>query len=391
MFQPLMLPCMLRCKLALAIAVGLFTLAGPAAAARAKEERLSIHKSPFGQTADGQDVELYTLANEGGLVVKVMTYGGIITSVQTPDRKGKLGEITLGFDSLEDYLKGHPFFGALCGRVANRIAKGKFTIEGREYQVAVNNGVNHLHGGIKGFDKVVWKAKAIERPGEVALELQYVSADGEEGYPGALSTKVTYALTAANELRIAYEATTDKTTTLNLTNHTYWNLADGGASDVLSHELTLAADQFLPVDDGAIPTGELASVAATPMDFTKSTTIGKRIDAVPGAAPGGYDHCYVVRRKRGGSDLTLAARVVEPKSGRVMEVHTTEPGVQLYTGNFLDGSLKSRGATFGKRHGFCLETQHFPDAVNQPKFATTLLKPGETYKSTTVHKFSTSK
>ncbi len=376
-----------RLRSIVAAAVCCCILAGPDFS-RAKEKRLSIDKSSFGRTADGQEVDLFTLTNSQGVKVKVATYGGIVTSVQTPDRTGKLGEIALGFDSLEDYLKGHPYFGAICGRVANRIAKGKFTIDGVEYQVATNNGDNHLHGGIKGFDKVVWKAKASQAPGEVRLELSYLSPAGEEGYPGALQTTVTYSLNDKNEFTIAYAATTDKTTTLNLTNHAYWNLADGGASDVLGHRLTLFADQYLPVDAGAIPTGEIASVKGTPMDFTQETTIGERIEAVPGAAPGGYDHCYVVRRRAGGAPLTLAALVVEPTSGRVMEVYTTEPGVQLYTGNFLDGSLSSRGATFEKRHGFCLETQHFPDGVNQPKFPTTLLGPGETFRSTTVHKFS---
>ncbi|HVW38205.1 MAG TPA: aldose epimerase family protein [Pirellulales bacterium] len=353
----------------------------------AKEPAMSVTKSAFGKLPDGAQVDLYTLKNARGVTVKIMTYGGIITSLKAPDRRGQPGEVQLGFDTLDEYLKGHPYFGALCGRVANRIAGGRFAIDGKTYQLATNNGPNHLHGGEKGFDKKVWKAEPIEDKDRVGVELTYVSPDGEEGYPGTLSTTVVYSLTDKNELTIDYTAETDKPTPINLTNHTYWNLADGGKSDVLAHRLTLKSSRYLPVDATMIPTGEVKSVTGTPMDFTRETAIGARIEQV-GGEPGGYDHCYVLD-KQPGEKLSLAARLVDPASGRVMEVFTTEPAIQLYTGNFLDGTLKSRGATFGQRHAVCLETQHYPDSINQPKFPSTLLKPGQTYRHTTMHRFST--
>lgn len=349
----------------------------------------SIKHDSFGKTADGVDVSLYTLSSGNGLEVSVMTYGAIITSVKYPDRQGKSEEITLGFDTLAEYEKGHPYFGAICGRVANRIAKGQFTLDGKSYQVAKNNGENHLHGGVRGFDKAVWKASPTrsESDDRAILKLSHVSPDGDEGYPGKLEVTVTYTVFADNSLQIEYVARSDKATPLNLTNHTYWNLMGGARGDVLEHEVQLNADRYLPVDSGMIPTGELASVADTPMDFRKPHKIGERIEMVPGGPPGGYDHCYVINQKKAG-ELTVTARVFEPYSGRVMEVSTTEPGVQLYTGNFLDGTLKSRGATLEKRTGFCLEAQHFPDGVNQPEFPNTVLRPGETYTQKTVHKFS---
>lgn len=353
---------------------------------QAAEGKMSVTKSAFGKLPDGQRIDLYTLANDAGVKAKIMTYGAIVTSVETPDRNGKPGEVTLGFDSLEGYLAGHPYFGAIAGRVANRIAKGRFTIDGVEYKLATNNGENHLHGGNKGFDKVVWKAEPSDKG--ASLKLSHVSPDGDEGYPGKLSVTVIYTLTDANELRIDYTATTDKPTPINLTNHAYWNLADGGKSDVLGHVLKLNADRYLPVDANLIPTGELKSVRGTPMDFTRPEKIGARIDEVPGE-PKGYDHCFVLNQKSPG-ELTMAARVEDPASGRVMEIYTTEPAIQLYTGNFLDGSLKSRGADYKQHHAFCLETEHYPDSINQPKFPSTLLKPGETYRQTTVHKFLTS-
>ena len=357
-----------------------FTLAGA--------PKMTTKVSPFGETPDGQKVELYEFANSRGAKVKIMTLGGIITSVVVPDKRGALGEVTLGFDSLEEYLAGHPYFGAICGRVANRIAKGKFSIDGKNFTVATNNGPNHLHGGIRGFDKVVWKAQKIEKPGEVGVRLTYRSVDGEEGYPGNLDVEVTYTFNDDNELRVEYAATTDKATTLNLTNHAYWNLADAGKSDILGHRLSLRASHFLPVDEGGIPLGKLAPVQGTPLDFmTEAKTLGERIDKVPGAAPGGYDHCYALDEPNKEGAPALAARVVEPKSGRTLEILTTEPGVQLYTGNYLDGKLASRGAKFEKRHGFCLETQHFPDSVNQPNFPSTILMPGEKFHSTTIHRF----
>lgn len=353
---------------------------------QAKESAMSVSKSAFGKLPDGEQVDLYTLTNAQGVTVKIMTYGGIITSLTAPDRRGQPGEIQLGFDTLDEYLKGHPYFGALCGRVANRIAGGRFTIDGQKYQLATNNGPNHLHGGQRGFDKKLWKAKPIEAENRVGVELSCVSPDGEEGYPGTLSTTVVYSLDNDNRLTIDYTARSDKPTPINLTNHTYWNLADGGQSDVLSQRLTLYADRYLPVDETMIPTGEIKPVRGTPMDFTRETALGERIEQV-GGDPGGYDHCYVLN-KQPGETLSLAARLVDPGSGRVMEVLTTEPAIQLYTGNFLDGTLKSRGAAFGQRHAVCLETQHYPDSINQPRFPSTLLKPGQTYRQTTVYRFS---
>ena len=351
---------------------------------------MSIQSRPFGKTKDGVEVDQYTLSNSHGIRVRIVTYGAIVTSVETPDRNGRLGEVTLGFDTLDGYLAGHPYFGAIAGRVANRIAGGRFSIDGVKYKLATNNGVNHLHGGVKGFDKAVWKAEPVEVRDSVGVKLTHLSPDGDEGYPGNLSVTVVYMLSEANELTIDYTSQTDKATPINLTNHAYWNLADGGKSDVLEHRLTLFADRFLPVDEGSIPTGELREVKGSPMDFIKESTIGARIADV-GGTPGGYDHCYVLKKLSGGGPLRLAAKVVEPNSGRVMEVFTTEPAVQLYTGNYLDGTLKSRGAVFEKRHGFCLEAQHYPDSINQPAFPSTLLKPGETYRQTTVHRFSVEK
>ena len=353
----------------------------------AAEKKMSLQKSAFGKTAQGQPVEEYTLANGRGVTVRIISYGAIITSVQTPDRTGRPGEVTLGFDTLEPYLAGHPFFGAICGRVANRIAGGKFAIDGQTYRLATNNGPNHLHGGNVGFDKAVWQAEPFTASEAVGVRLSHLSPDGDEGYPGNLAVTVVYTLTEQNELKIDYTATTDKATPVNLTNHTYWNLADGGASDVLQHVLRLDADRYLPVDSALIPTGELKKVAGTPMDFTKPKTIGARLTETPGE-PKGYDHCFVLN-KAGEDSLSLAARVEEPRSGRVMEVYTTEPAIQLYTANFLDGAIQSRGATYGPYHAFCLEAEHFPDAINQPEFPSTLLKPGETYRQTTIHKFST--
>ncbi|HET6880483.1 MAG TPA: aldose epimerase family protein [Pirellulales bacterium] len=366
----------------LAVAV-LLTLVISGSRSAAAEENMPVEKSTFGKLPDGREVEQYTLSNGGGITAKIITYGAILTSFEMRDRQGKRGEVTLGFDSLEPYLMGHPYFGATVGRFANRIAKGRFTIDGAEYQLATNNGPNHLHGGVKGFDKAPWKAEPLD--GGAGVKLTHVSPDGDEGYPGKLSVTVVYTLTDDNELRIDYTATTDKTTPINLTNHTYWNLADGGKSDVLGHVLTLNADRYLPVDANLIPTGELKSVRGTPMDFTMPKAIGERIAQVPGE-PNGYDHCYVLNQHSPGK-LTLAARVKEPTSGRVMEIFTTEPAIQLYTGNFLDGSLESRGAVYKQHHAFCLEAEHYPDAVNQPTFPSVLLQPGETYRQTTIHKF----
>lgn len=339
----------------------------------------------FGKTADGTPVEQYVLTN-GNLTAKIITYGAIVTELDVPDRQGKSADVVLGFDNLEGYLGNHPYFGAIIGRFANRLAKGKFTIDGKEYATATNNGPNSLHGGLKGFDKAVWKAEDVSTAAAPAVRMTYLSRDGEEGYPGNLTTKVTYTLTG-DALRIDYEATTDKPTTVNLTSHGYFNLAGPASGLILGHELMLAADEYTPVDDNLIPTGEIKTVRGTPLDFTTSMTIGTRFDQLK-ADPVGYDHNFVLRG--GSKEPNLAARVYEPGSGRVMEVFTTEPGVQFYTGNFLDGTLKGKGGvTYKKNQAFCLEAQHYPDSVNHPNFPTTILRPGSTYTQTTIYKFST--
>jgi len=347
---------------------------------------MTLTKRPYGQLEDGTEIEQYTLSNGKGLTVKVITYGAMITAVEVPDRDGKIENITLFRDSLEDYLAGHPYFGCAVGRYANRIAQGKFTLDGTEYTLATNDGANHLHGGEKGFDKLVWKAKPIEEKDFVGVRFKLVSPDGDEGYPGTLTATVTYAVTDEDELIMKYTAKTDKPTVVNLTNHAYWNLAGAGSGDVLNHELMLNADGYLPVDEGLIPLGTVASVKGTPMDFTQPKTIGSRIEQVEG----GYDHCYVLN-KEAGKKRTLAARVVEPTSGRVMEIYTTQPAIQFYTGNFLDGTISGGGVDYQKHYAFCLETQHYPDSPNQPNFPTTVLRPGETYRQSTVHRFSVRK
>jgi aldose 1-epimerase len=353
---------------------------------RGGKEKAKVEKKGFGKTSDEVSVELYTLTNTSGVTAKVTTYGAILTELHVPDRDGKMADVVLGFEDLKGYLAGHPYFGATVGRVANRIAKGKFTLDGKEYKLAVNNGPNALHGGLKGFDKAVWKAEPLDVADGAAVKFTYVSKDGEEGYPGTLTAAVTYTLTNANELNIDYVATTDKATPVNLTNHSYFNLAGPKSSDILGHELMLAADKYTPTDATLIPTGEIKPVKDTPLDFTKPTPIGERIDKLKGE-PGGYDHNFVLNGE--GKKLALAARVREPKSGRTMEMLTTEPGVQFYTGNFLDGKLKGKDGVVYKKHGgFCLEAQHFPDSVNHANFPTMILKPGQTYKQTTIYKFS---
>lgn len=354
------------------------------------EEKMisTISKEAFGQLPDGQQADLYTLTNANGMTVNITNYGGIITKLTAPDKDGQWADVVLGFDSLAPYLSGHPFFGALVGRYGNRIAKGKFKLNGQEYSLAINNGPNALHGGTKGFDKVIWKATEIKQDSVVGLQLEYTSKDMEEGYPGNLTVKVVYTLDNENALTIDYTATTDKPTVVNLTNHSYFNLT-GLKRDILDHEVTIASDSIVPVDTTLIPTGKLRAVEGTPFDFRKATKVGAGIDKVDDEqikAGGGYDHCWVL--KRSGDGLVQFATVKDPESGRVMEVFTTEPGVQFYTGNFLDGKLTGKGATFSKRFGLCLETEHYPDSPNQPQFPTTTLNPGETYKTTTKYKFS---
>ncbi|MFN7946423.1 MAG: aldose epimerase family protein [Blastocatellia bacterium] len=351
------------------------------------QTKAGITKQVYGKTADGRSVDIYTLTNDKGIEARIINYGGIVVSLRVPDNKGQMGDVVLGFDDLESYLTKNPYFGALIGRYGNRIAKGRFTLDGKEYKLATNNGENHLHGGIKGFDKQLWKAKPFTTKQGPALELSYVSKDGEEGYPGKLSVTVVYTLTSDNSLRIDYTATTDKDTVVNLTNHSYFNLA--GSGDILGHQLVINADKFTPVDAGLIPTGELRNVKGTPFDFTAPHSIGERIEApdeqiVFGK---GYDHNFVLNNW----DKTLRqqVRVYEPTTGRVMEVFTTEPGVQFYSGNFLDGTLTGKGGkVYQRRYGFCLETQHFPDSPNHPNFPTTTLKKGETYRTTTIYRFS---
>jgi aldose 1-epimerase len=343
-------------------------------------------KRSFGRTETGDQVELYTLTNSKGVAAAITNYGGILVSLKAPDRAGKLADVVLGFDELENYKTKNPYFGAIVGRYGNRIGKAKFTLNGVEYKLARNDGENSLHGGIKGFDKAVWKAKEID--GGRGLELAYVSKDGEENFPGNLAVTVTYSLNDENELKIDYSATTDKDTVVNLTNHSYFNLAGQGEGDVLGHLVTINADRFTPVDANLIPTGELKPVEGTLLDFRTPHAIGERINNKDEqlALGGGYDHNFVLNRT--GDGLTPAARVTEPKTGRVLEVLTTEPGIQFYTGNFLDGTLPGKGGkVYGKRYGFCLETQHFPDSPNKPGFPSVVLKPGGRYQTTTVYRF----
>jgi aldose 1-epimerase len=339
--------------------------------------------------ANAQKVDLYTLKNRNGMEVKIINFGGIVTSLKVPDRSGKIDDVVLGFSDPADYQKTHPFFGTAVGRYANRIAKGRFTLNGVDYKLAVNNGENHLHGGIKGFDKVIWTAQEVKTAAGPAVRLTYLSKDGEEGYPGNLQVTMVYTLTNKNELRIDYTATTDKDTVINLTHHSYFNLAGEGNGDILKHRLLLNADRFTPTDAGSIPTGELRSVRGTPFDFLNWHDIGERIndDDEQIKFGAGYDHNYVINGRMG--VLRKAATVIEPTSGRMMEVLTTEPGIQLYTGNFLDGTLTGKsGKAYQRRSGFCLETQHYPDSPNKPNFPTTTLKKGATFKSTTIYHFS---
>jgi aldose 1-epimerase len=349
-----------------------------------------IQSRSFGTLPDGRDVTIYKVTSPTGMVMEVTNYGGIITRLTAPDRDGKFEDIVLGYDNLEGYLTETPYFGAIIGRYGNRIGKGQFTLDGETYTLAQNNGENHLHGGIQGFDKVLWNAEPFSMGNEYGIVFTYESPDGEEGYPGNLSVKVTYLLTADNRVIFSYQATTDKATPVNLTQHSYFNLAGPSSDSILDHELMLAADHFTPIDSGLIPTGEIRPVAGTPFDFTTATPIGERINAddeqiVFGL---GYDHNWVLSDMT--SDMRLAARVHEPTSGRVMEVLTEEPGIQFYAGNFLDGTITGKGGNvYEYRSGFCLETQHFPDSPNQSSFPSTILRPGETYQTRTIYAFTT--
>ena len=339
-------------------------------------------KEIFGKTPDGQEAFLFTLTNKSGLQAKITNYGGTIISLMVPDTNNNFVDVILGFDNLDDYIKDNPFFGCLVGRYANRIANGKFSIDGVEYSLAINNGPNSLHGGTKGFDKVVWQAEELMTEEGAALKLSYTSPDGQEGYPGTLQCTVTYALTNDNELKIDYSAVTDKTTVINLTNHSYFNLKGHDAPDMLEQLLYINADNYTVADENLIPTGEIEPVKDTPLDFTCEMPIGSRIEEA-----GGYDHNYIINNPDG--QLMVAARVIEPVSGRIMETLTTQPGVQLYTANFLDGSHKGKSAVYNKYAGFCLETQHYPDSPNKPMFPSTILKPGQIYQHTTVYRFLT--
>ncbi len=353
----------------------------------------STEKKPFGKTPDGQPVDLYVLTNKNGVEAAITNYGGAVVSLKVPDRNGKFADVVLGYDSLDGYVNDKSYFGAIVGRYGNRIGHAQFSLDGKTYTLAKNNGENSLHGGIKGFNKAVWAAKELPAKNGQSLELTYPSKDGEEGFPGNLHVRVVYTLTDSNELKIEYSATTDKKTVVNLTNHTYFNLAGPGSGDILGHQLVIEADKFTPVDASLIPTGEFRDVQGTPLDFRKATAIGVRIDQDDEQLKlgHGYDHNFVLRRAAG-APISLAARVVEPNTGRVLEVWTTEPGVQFYTGNFLDGTARGKGGlTYARRSAFCLETQHFPDSPNQPKFPSVVLNPGEKYSTTTTYKFTTEK
>lgn len=378
-------------KSARRVAVVALLFATACMTARTSPREPTLSRAPFGTLPDGRPVQLFTLTNAHGVEVRFIDYGGIILSVRTPDRTGQLDDITLGYDSLAGYLRSTPYFGALIGRYGNRIAKGRFTVDGTTYTLATNDGPNHLHGGVRGFDKVLWHAEPFRDARGVGAVLTYVSRDGEEGYPGNLAVRVTYTLTNDDALVFEYHATTDRATPVNLTQHTYWNLAGPGRTTILDHQLTLSASHFTPIDSTLIPTGEIRDVAGTPFDFRAPTTIGARIGERDDQLRfgRGYDHNWVLDRAPADT-LAFAARVYEPRSGRVLEVSTTEPGVQFYSGNFLDGTLTGKGGVvYAHRTGLCLETQHYPDSPNHPNFPSTILRPGTTYHSTTQYRFST--
>ena len=344
-----------------------------------------VETCKFGSLRDGSSIEMFTLRNAQGATAKVITYGATLTELWVPDRAGKLGDVVLGFDDLQGYVEKHPWFGATVGRVANRIARGKFALDGKEYSLEINDPPNNLHSGPRGLSRVVWRAEPLSKGYVAGVRLTYLTPEGDGGFPGNLSVEVIYRLTDENELQIEYTASTDKATPVNMTNHSYFNL-DGG-KDILGHVLHLRAENYTPVDATLIPTGEIQSVVGTPLDFTHPAAIGARIGKMNGN-PGGYDHNLVLSEET--EKRKLAARVADPVSGREMEVWTTEPAVQFYSGNFLDGTITGkRGAVYGKHSGFCLETQHYPDALNHPNFPSIVLRPGCTYRSETVYRFST--
>ncbi|MFC2084745.1 aldose epimerase family protein [Bacteroidota bacterium] len=350
---------------------------------------MKIKKSSFGKLDDGSEIYLYTMTNKDNSEVQITNYGAAVVAVKVPDKKGIIEDVVLGFEKLEDYVKIRGFYGAIVGRYGNRIGKGKFTLEGKEYFLSVNDGENHLHGGIKGFDRVTWRVESFSADKNAKLRLSYLSADGEEGYPGNLKVEVVYTFTSNNELKIEYKIKTDKATVINITNHAYFNLSGNLKENILNHELMLNADYFIPVDNGLIPAGEIKSVKNTPMDFTKSHSIGDRINEENEQLKYGlgYDHNWIVKDE--GKDLKLAGTLYEPKSGRFMEIYTTEPGIQFYSGNFMDGSHSGHnGIVYNYRYAMCLETQHYPDSPNHNNFPSTVLKPGEIYESTTIYKFS---
>jgi aldose 1-epimerase len=373
------------------LAILAITLAGVAiAVAQQKTEvKPGLKMESFGKTADGQEVQMFTLTNKNGIEAKITNFGGIVASLKTPDRKGQFADVVLGYDNLDGYVSDTAFFGALIGRYGNRIAKGKFVLNGKTYQIPLNDGPNALHGGPNAFNKKVWAATDVSTHSTPMLQLTYLSKDGENGFPGNLNVQVTYSLTSNNELRIDYAATTDKDTVLNLTNHSYFNLKGEGQGDILEHEVRLNANKFTPVDATLIPTGELKNVQGTPFDFRKSTAIGARIDSDDQQLKygWGYDHNWVLNGM-GAGQLVIAARVHEATTGRVLEVLTDQPGVQFYTGNHMDGTIRGKGGkVYPKRGGLCLETQHYPDSPNHPAFPSTTLKAGEQFHSTTIFKF----
>jgi aldose 1-epimerase len=374
----------------LTVSLGAAALVGCTEVSTTPRQQGKIMVKPFGQTKDGTPVSLYTLRNNKGAEAGICNYGGLVIFLKVPDRKGHFGDVVLGYDYLADYIKDSPYFGAMIGRYGNRIAKGKFTLGGQEYALAINNGPNALHGGLKGFDKVVWEPRLLASPEGPSLELKYVSKDGEEGYPGNLSVTAVYTLTEDNALKLEYTATTDKDTVVNLTQHSYFNLA--GKGDILNHVVMIQADKFTPVDSTLIPTGELRAVEGTPFDFRTPTAVGARIgqDDEQLKFGNGYDHNWVINKPMG--QLSLMARVSEPTSGRVLEVLSTEPGLQFYSGNFLDGKNTGKGGwVYQFRNGFCMEPQHYPDSPNQPNFPSVVLKPGQVYRNTIIFKFSVQK